>query len=78
MNGGRGCGTYMYNGILLCHRRPRDYHTKQSKSDKDKYYQISLICGVQMNLFTKQKHTHRHRKNKYGYQRGRWRDKLGV
>ena len=57
MNGGRGCGTYMYNGILLCHRRPRDYHTKQSKSDKDKYYQISLICGVQMNLFTKQKHT---------------------
>ena len=33
-----------------------------------------------MNLFTKQKQTHRHRKQTYGYQRGRgWgRDKLGV
>ena len=34
---------------------------------------------VQMNLFTKQKQTHRHRKQTYGYQRGRGgRDKLGV
>ena len=24
---------------------PRDYHTKLSKLDKDKYYMISLICG---------------------------------
>ena len=24
-----------------------------------------------MNLFTKQKQTHRHRKQKYGYQRGK-------
>ena len=33
-----------------------------------------------MNLFTKQKQTHRHRKQTYGYQRGKeWgRDKLGV
>ena len=34
-----------------------------------------------MNLFTKQKETHRHRKQTYGYQRGRGggqRDKLGV
>ena len=33
-----------------------------------------------MNLYTKQKQTHRHRKQTYGYQRrkGRWgRDKLG-
>ena len=26
---------------------------------------------IQMNLFTKQKQTHRHRKQSYGYQRGR-------
>ena len=33
-----------------------------------------------MNLSTKQKLTHRHRKQTYGYQRGREvrRDKLGV
>ena len=32
-----------------------------------------------MNLFTKQKQTHRHRKQTYGYQRERWeRDILGV
>ena len=33
---------------------------------------------IQMNLFTKQKPTHRLRKQTYGYQRGRrGRDKLG-
>ena len=33
-----------------------------------------------MNLLTKQKQTHRHRKQTYGYQRGKvgGRDKLGV
>ena len=32
-----------------------------------------------MNLFTKQKQTHRHRKQTYGYQRGKGgRNKLGV
>ena len=25
---------------------PRDYHTKWSKPDKDKYRMISLICGI--------------------------------
>ena len=53
---------------------PRDYHTKSSQKEKDKYHMISLICGIsnmtQMNLFTKQKQTHRHRKETYGYQRG--------
>ena len=28
---------------------------------------------IQMNLFTKQKQTHRHRKQTYGYQRGKGR-----
>ena len=45
---------------------PRDYHIKWSKS---------LICGIlkmiQMNLFIKQKQTHRHRKQADGYQRGK-------
>ena len=31
-----------------------------------------------MNLFTKQKQTHKHRKQTDGYQRGRGVDKLGV
>ena len=39
-----------------------------SQREKDKYHIISLICGIenrtQMNLFTKQKQTHRHRKQK--------------
>ena len=25
---------------------PRDYPTKWSKSDRDKYHMISLICGI--------------------------------
>ena len=40
-----------------------------SQTEKDKYM-ISLICGIwkmiQMNLFTKQKQTHRLRKQTYG------------
>ena len=64
---------------------PRDYHIKWSKSDKDKYRMISLICGIfskkiQMNLFTKQKQTHRLWKQIYGYKREDvvGRDKIGV
>ena len=41
----------------------------------DKYHNMSLIQGIlkiiQMKLFTKQKQTHRHRKQTYGYQRGK-------
>ena len=46
-----------------------------SDTEEDKYHMISFICGIkkmiQMNLFTKQKQTHRHRKQIYGYQRGK-------
>ena len=50
--------------------------SKVSQMEKDNYHMISLVCGIekkmiQMNLFTKQKQTHRHRKQTYGYQRGR-------
>ena len=48
---------------------PRDYHTK---SERDKYSIISLICGIktmtQMNLSMKQ--THRHREQTCGCQEG--------
>ena len=49
---------YTHNGILLSHRKewnnaicsnmdgPRDYHAKWSKSEKEKYHMISLICGI--------------------------------
>ena len=71
------CGrthTHTYtNGIILSHGKqwneaicsymdgPRNYHTKQSKKEKDKY----LTCGIwkttQMNISVKQKQTCRHR-----------------
>ena len=49
---------YLYSGIVLSHKkewnnviwtdmdRPRDYRAKWSKSEKDKYHVISLMCGV--------------------------------
>ena len=49
---------HIHDGILLSHKTERnnaicsnmdatgDYHTKSSKSDKDKYHMISLICGI--------------------------------
>ena len=48
-----------------------------SQTEKDKYYMVSFICVIykiiQMNLYTEQKQTHRHRKKTYGYQRGKGR-----
>ena len=44
-----------------------------SQSEKDKYNTISFTCRIskiiQMNLYIKQKQTHRHRKQIYGYQK---------
>ena len=37
----------------------------------DIIYMWNLKKMIQMNLFTKQKQTHRHRKQTYGYQRGK-------
>ena len=64
----------------------RDYHTKWSKSDRERQisYDITYMWNlkemIQMNLFTKQKQTHRHWKQTYGYQKGNvvGRDKLGI
>ena len=49
---------YIYNGILLIHKKewnnailqdgPRDYHISEvSRTEKDKYHMISMICGIQ-------------------------------
>ena len=65
---------------------PRDYHTKWSKSDRGRQvsYDIAYMQNLKKNdtneLITKQKQTHRRRKQIYGYQRGKvgGRDKLGV
>ena len=47
-----------------------------SQTEKEKYHMISLIRRIlkkmiQMNLYTKQKQAHRHRKQIYGYQKRR-------
>ena len=48
----------VYNGILLGPKKeknnttcsnmdgPGDYHTKQSKPEKDKCHMVSLTCGI--------------------------------
>ena len=64
---------YIYSGILLSHKkewniaicsnmdRPRDYHTKWSKPDRERQishdivYMCNLKTMIQMNLYTKQK-----------------------
>ena len=62
---------------------PRDYHTKWSKSDRERQiyhlYVESNKKMIQMNLFTRQKQTHSSRNQTYGYQRGNMggSDKLG-
>ena len=48
---------------------PRDYHTKQSKSNKEKdITYIWTLKMIQMHLFTKLKQNHRHKKQFYDYQ----------
>ena len=64
---------------------PRDCHTEWSKSHRERQtlcdiaFMGNLKKMIQMNLFTKQKQTHRHRKQTYDYQREKeGREKLGV
>ena len=52
---------YIYNGILLSHKKewnnaigsnmdgPRDYYTKWSKPEKDKYHMVSLMWNLEEN-----------------------------
>jgi len=63
---------------------PRDYHTQWNvrlrKTDVLWYHLYVESKNkqkmIQMNLFKKQKQTHRLRKQTYGYQKGRRKDKL--
>ena len=66
---------YTYSEILLIHKKERnnaicsnmdesrDYHTKWSKSDRERQLYITCMWNlkklIQMNLFTEQKQTHR-------------------
>ena len=47
--------------------------SEMSRAEKDRYYKIWLICGIQkiiqINVCEKQKPTHWYRKQTYGYQR---------
>ena len=73
---------YICNGILLIHKKelniaiysnmdgPRGYHTKWSKSDRERQILYNITY---MNLFTKQKQTHRLREWTYGYWGEGWR-----
>ena len=44
---------------------------RQRQVSYDIVYMWNLKKKIQMNLFTKQKQTHRHRKQTYGCQRGK-------
>ena len=53
-----------------------------SHTEEDKYcYDITYVESkkiTQVNLFTKQKQTHRHRKQTYGYERGKGEDRKST
>ena len=52
---------------------------KQRQTSYDISYMWNLKKMIQMNLFPKQKQTHSHRKQTYGYQKRKGRrEKLGV
>ena len=45
-----------------------------SQTDKDKHHRISLICGIKLcykRTYLQKRNTHRHKKQTYGYQRGK-------
>ena len=56
---------------------PGDYHTELNKPDRgtqisnDIHYMWDIKKIQKRNLKTKQKQTHRHRKQTYGYQKGK-------
>ena len=61
---------------------PRDYHTKQNKSEREKYHMILFICRIQnmtqMNVSTKQRQMHREQTCGCCGGRGKGRGVLGV
>ena len=62
--------------------KPRDYHTKWGKSDRERQilYDITYMLNLKKdtNKLICKTQTYQHRKQTYGYQRGkRVRNKLG-
>ena len=59
---------------------PWDYHTKQSKSDKDKYHMISLIYGILKNETNELWNKLTDKENEFMVTKGErvGRDKLGA
>ena len=52
-----------------------------SQTEKEKFHMTSLVCGIekeimQMNLLTKQKESHRLRKQTYGFQGEEWGERI--
>ena len=85
---------HIHNGILLSHKKKNEImpfaatwmdleiiilsQTRERQVSYDITYMWNLKKMVQMNLFTKQKQSHRYRKQTYGYQGGNGeRDELG-
>ena len=73
----RKCGSYIQWSITqycICSMKgPRDKHTSevsQTKTNIIWYYLCGISKIIQMNLYAKQKQTHRHRKQTYDYHRG--------
>ena len=58
--------TQMYLEIIIL--------SEVTQTEKDRYHMIPLICGIleKINLFTKEKQTHRPQKQICGYQREKW------
>ena len=48
--------------------RPREYSDQWNKSEKDRYYILPLICGIQnKKIYICNKQTHWYRKQLTGY-----------
>ena len=61
------------NVICSNMNEPRDYHSKQSQSEKDKYH-LSLMWTLKYDTTwtdLQNRHRNRHRKQTYSYQRGK-------
>ena len=66
---------WMYPEMIIVRHTDRERQTPY-----DITYMWHLVFrNIQMNLFSKQRQTHRYRRQTYGYQRKKWRwDKVGI
>ena len=79
---------HIYNGILLSHKKewsnaicsniggPRDYHTKWSKSDRERQISYDITCMWNLKkcykwTYLQNRNRLKDKENKHGYQRGK-------